>query len=151
MSLRSDEAILTTGRRLGVLALAALLGGCVALGWRFGPGYPCSSGTLFAQPPVVVQRGEEYFLTWTQGEYPYFFVPSYAAMDGRLVFAMTATSSSGSLAGRDRELQIEGAENLLALRTGGAFWWEREPEPDGRFVALTIIEDSGSAPAALSP
>ena len=81
-------------------------------------------------------------MTWTQGTYPYFFQPDYKAMDGRLVFALAATSSSGSLAGRHREMKIEGADNLEALQRGGAYWWEREPEPDGRFVHMQITEQS---------
>jgi hypothetical protein len=121
-----------------VVALVALvfLGGCVALGWRFGPGYSCASEDMFAQPPVVVHRGDERFLAWTQGEYPFFFEPSYHVMDGRLVFAMVATSSSGNLAGRYREMRIEDADNLEALERGGAFWWE----PDESFVRLKVVE-----------
>ena len=123
-----------------VVAAASIisLGGCVALGWKFGPGFPCTEGKLFEDPPVVEHRGDGYFLTWTQGQYPFFFQPNYKVLDGRLVFAVAATSSSGSLAGRQREMRIEGKANLQALRSGGAAWWEREPEPDGRFVKLEM-------------
>jgi hypothetical protein len=130
-----------------VVAAALLVGGCVALGWRFGPGFSSADTALFSQPPVVVHRGEEYFLAWTQGRHPFFFQPSYKAMDGRLVFALVATSSSGNLAGRHREMKIEGAENTLALQHGGAYWWEPEPEPDGRLVQLKIVEQSPQATA----
>lgn len=127
-----------------VLTATLLLGGCVALGWGFGPGFSLTDkpldGALFSAPPLVVPRGEGYFLTWRQGSYPYFFQPDYKAMNGRLVFALVATSSSGSLAGRHREMKIEGAENLQALKRGGAYWWEREPEPNGTFVPLKIVE-----------
>jgi len=125
-----------------VLMATLLLGGCVALGWRFGPGFSSRDASLFSAPPVVEHRGEEYFLVWTQGSYPFFFQPDYKAMDGRLVFAMVATSSSGSLAGRHREMKIEGADNLQALQRGGAYWWEREPEPNGTFVPLKVVEPS---------
>ncbi|MFZ5471451.1 MAG: hypothetical protein ACOZIN_18665 [Myxococcota bacterium] len=132
------------------LTTTVLLGGCIALGWRFGPGFALTDTpldeALFSEPPVVVHRGEEYFLTWTQGSYPYFFQPNYKAMDGRLVFALVATSSSGNLAGRHREMKIEGAHNLQALQRGGAYWWQREPEPDGNFVPLKIVEPSPPAP-----
>jgi hypothetical protein len=129
------------GRALvvGLLLTAAfVLVGCGALGWRFAPGYSSSDKALFSEPPVVEHRGEDYFLAWIQGSHPFFFQPDYKPMDGRLVFAMVATSSSGSLAGHHREMKIEGAENVLALRRGGAFWWE--PEPDKRFVRLKIVE-----------
>jgi len=124
-----------------VLSANLLLGGCVASGWRFGPGYSSADRALFSAPPVVVHRGDEYFLTWTQGSHPFFFQPGYRTMNGRLVFALVATSSSGNFAGRHREMKIEGADNLRALR-GGCYWWEPEPEPDGRFVPLTVVEAS---------
>lgn len=131
--------------KLAVVLAAALLGGCVALGWRFGPGFSLS-GTLFSAPPVVVHRGQAYFLTWTQGSHPFFFEPTYEARDGRLLFALVATSSSGNLAGRPRELKIEGAANLEALQRGGAYWWEPEPEPEGTLVRLKLVEQPVPAP-----
>lgn len=138
--------IMTRTRLATALTVTLLLGGCVALGWRFGPGFSLTDAplaeALFSTPPVVRHRGEEYFLTWTQGSYPFFFQPDYKAMDGRLVFALVATSSSGNLAGRHREMKIEGADNLQALERGGAYWWEREPEPNGTFVPLKIVESS---------
>jgi hypothetical protein len=121
---------------LGTLFLCS----CVAMGWRFGPGFPCTRGPWFAEPPVVEHRGKDYFLTWTQGEHPFFFQPDYKVIKGRLVFAMVATASSGNLAGRHREMKLEGSDNLSALQHGGAFWWESEPEPEGTFVRLAVIE-----------
>lgn len=133
-------------RLVVVLGAVVVPTACVAMGWRFGPGFPCTRGTLFAQPPVVVQRGDGYVLAWTQGEYPFYFFPAYEVRDGRLIFALAATSSSGSLSGRYREMAIEGADNVRALQQGGAFWWEREPEPEGTFVKLEIIEPAPPAP-----
>ncbi|MBI5542364.1 MAG: hypothetical protein HY901_00630 [Deltaproteobacteria bacterium] len=49
---------------------------------------------------------------------------------------MAATTSSGNAAGRYQEIKVEGAENLLALRRGGAFWWQ----PDGSFLELRVVE-----------
>lgn len=121
-----------------LLATAFALGSCTGLGWGFGPGYSCSDTVLFSEPPVVEHRGANYFLAWTQGSHPFFFQPDYKPMDGRLVFAMVATSSSGNLAGQHRETRIEGPESILALRRGGAFWWEREPVE--RFVQLRVVE-----------
>ena len=117
-----------------------LLCGCVALGWRFGPGFSADNKALFAKPPVVEHRGDGFFLRWTQGSHPFFFKPSYEVRNGRLVFALVSTASSGNLAGRRREMKIEGADRILALRRGGAFWWEPDPEPDGRLVPLRIVE-----------
>ena len=138
----------TRASRVVVLVVAAatlLIGGCadvmVALGWRFGPGFSVRDSTLFAKPPVVVRRGGDYVLTWTQGTSPFFFEPSYEAMEGRLVFALVAGASSGNLAGRRREMKIEGIENVAALEGGGAYWWERTAEPSGRFVRLAVVPE----------
>jgi len=128
-------------RGLGALSAAFLFAGCVALGWRLGPGASLTDPALFAAPPVIERRGDAYLLVWTQGSYPFFFAPSYEPIDGRLVFALGATSSSGNLAGRRRELPIEGARSIEALRRGGAFWWERSPEPDGTLVPLRLVEE----------
>jgi hypothetical protein len=148
LSFNNQEKTMTsrlTSHWLALFGLASLLAGCVATGWQFGPGYSLNDtdtelGKLFTKQPVIEQRTGGYYLTWTQGDYPFFFQPDYKAMNGRLVFAMVATSSSGSLAGRYREMRIEGASNIDALREGGAFWWEREPEPNGKFVSLEIRE-----------
>lgn len=121
--------------------LAAASTGCVALGWRFGPGVSMRERRdLFAEPPVVEHRGQTYVLTWVQGGYPFFFEPGYQVMGDRLVFALVATASSGNLAGRRREMAIAGADAHRALERGGAFWWEPLPEPRGSLVPITIIE-----------
>src|SRR5262245_54105757 len=140
--------------RSGVAAakLAATLllgGGCVGLGWSFGPGFSSADKALFAKPPVVVHRADEFFLAWTQGSHPFFFQPNYRVRDGRLVFALVSTASSGNIAGRPREMKIQGNDNILALRRGGAYWWEREPAPGGRLVPLEIVEQS--APPTSKP
>ena len=126
-----------------VLVAMALLSGCVALGWRFGPVFSCKSTGMFAEPPIVVHRGPEYFLAWTYGKDAFFFRPGYKAMDGRLVFVLQGTSSSGNVSGRYTEMKIEGAENLLALQRGGAVWWE----PDGSHMQLEVVEHAHSGPA----
>ena len=125
---------------IAALLVSAHLAGCVALGWRFGPGRSCTDRTLFAEPPVVVHRAQGYFLTWTQGSHPYEFLPTYQAQNGQLVFALVAMSSSGNAAGKPHEIRIEGDENITALVRGGAIWWEAEPEPDGRRVPLKVLE-----------
>src|SRR5262249_28072471 len=128
-------------RAAGIIAVALLLfSGCVALGWRFGPGFSSDDKALFAEPPVVVHRADDFFLAWTQGSHPFFFQPGYRVKDGHLVFALVSTASSGRFAGQPREMKIEGNDNILALRRAGAYWWEPEPAPDGRLVPLKVVE-----------
>ena len=129
-----------------ILAVCLFFGGCVALGWRFGPGFSAADKSMFAEPPVVLHRGNGFFLVWTQGSHPFFFQPDYQEKDGRLVFALVSTSSSGNLAGQHREMRIEGDQNIRAMQHGGADWWEREPEPAGRFVRLRIVEQPATNP-----
>ena len=118
-----------------------VLTGCRALGWRFGPGFSLKDPTIFAAPPAVVRRDDGCFLTWIQGSTPFYFHPGYRVLDGRLVFSLQATSSTGSNgAGRRHEVKIEGAEAHEALQRG-AYWWEPDPEPDGSFVRLTVIDE----------
>jgi len=105
-----------------------------AMGWRFGPGLSCKATGLFAAPPVVVHRNSGYALAWTYGKDAFFFQPNYRALDGRLVFVLQATSSSGNVAGSRTEMPIDGTENVAALESGGAFWWE----PDGSYVKLEV-------------
>ena len=126
---------------MAVVAASVQLAACVDLGWRFGPGFSSTDKSLFATPPVVVHRSQEFFLAWTQGSHRFFFQPGYMAKDGRLVFALVSTASSGNLAGQQRELKIEGEANIAALRHGGAFWWERESRPDGRLVPLRLVAE----------
>ncbi len=107
------------------------LGACVAgrESW-----VSCRDPSHFVAPPRLVRRGQTSLLTYRQGSYPFAFFPSYAVADGRLVFRLGASSSSGSLAGRWREHRVEGAEELRALERGGAFW----AEPDGTLVRLQV-------------
>ena len=123
---------------IGLIALSTP--GCVALGWEFGPGMSSRSEALFSTPPVIVRRAGGYALSWSYGTAGFFFQPGYKALDGRLVFSLQGSSSSGSLAGRRVELAIEGVEELAALEHGGAFWWE----PDGSLLELAVVD---AAPA----
>lgn len=128
---------------LAVSAAAIFLAGCVGLDWSFAPGSSSKPGAQFAEPPFVVHRRDEYFLAWTYGKDAFFFLPGYEAINGRLVFTLQATSSTGNLTGRCTEMKIEGPDNLLALKRGGAYWWE----PDGSYVPLRIVEQSPPTPA----
>ncbi len=131
-----------------LLAVSALTAGCApkpsgstatastAMGWRFGPGLSCRDEALFAAPPVVLHRGGTYALAWTYGSQPFFFRPEYKPLDGRLVVALQATSSSGNVANQRTELRIEGADSVAALEHGGAYFWE----PDGTYVKLDVAD-----------
>jgi hypothetical protein len=131
-----------------VLATSApLLDGCVALGWCFGPGVSVRDPNgHFAEPPVVERRPDGWVLAWTQGRFPFFFEPSYEPIDDRLVFALAGTASSGNLAGRRRELRIEGEAAIAALEQGGAFFWEPEPAPRGSLLRLRVLPQASAPP-----
>jgi hypothetical protein len=64
----------------------------------------------------------------------FYYRPGYAAREGALWFSLQATSSSGSVAGKEVEMLIEGQKEIAALKSGGAIWWAS----DGSRVPLTI-------------
>ncbi len=113
-----------------------LLGGCVALGWQFGPGFASTDTARFGAPPVVVHEGDRYTLAWTYGTDGYYFSPGYRVIDAKLVFSLQATSSTGSRTGTTGMIPIDEGEAIQALRAGGAWWWE----PDGAFTKLEIVD-----------
>lgn len=88
----------------------------------------------FMESPHIVARPNEYSLRWRYGTWGFFFEPSSKIVDGSLLFALQATSSSGSLKGRYGEIPIRDAKRVHALESGGAFWIE----PDGRRVRLEV-------------
>ena len=129
------------------LAVALAASGCTALGWRFRPGSSCRNAGLFAKTPIVERRSDGDFLTWTYGESAFFFQPGYRAIDGRLVFSLQGSSSSGDVRGRRGEVRIEGAENIAVLEAGGAVWWE----PDGSYLAIEVVGLAPGGAAAVAP
>ncbi|MCA9630387.1 MAG: hypothetical protein KC766_22105 [Myxococcales bacterium] len=108
-----------------------------ALGWRPGPGFSCNDSTLFEKCPEVVQRGDEWFLRWTYGSDAFYYTPNYEPRDGRLVFSLRATTSTGNPSGKSTALEIEDEQAIRALRQGGAVWWE----PDGSYVPLRVVPE----------
>jgi hypothetical protein len=90
---------------------------------------------MFVNPPVVVKRGEAYFLRWKQGTYPFYFYPDDEVRNGQLWFAMGATTSTGNASGREIEIPIKGKRKVEALKQGGAVWWE----PDRSTVSLEVV------------
>ena len=88
----------------------------------------------FMEAPHIVARSDGYRLRWRYGKWGFFFEPSSKMVDGQLLFALQATSSSGSLTGRYGEMPIAGPKRIHALENGGAFWIE----PDGRRVRLEV-------------
>ena len=63
----------------------------------------------------------------------YYFVPSYKVKQGALYFSLQGTTSSGQISGKEGRLPIVGDEQLHALRSGGAYWWNT----DGSATKLT--------------
>jgi len=118
---------------LATLAIAVTLVACFGA----GPGFSSEGGSLFAAPPVVEERAGTYRLVWTQGTYPFYFHPDTEIHEGRLVFVVRATTSSGYLVGRRREEPIDAPEQVRALARG-VYFWEPEPAPRGRLVPLVV-------------
>lgn len=119
-------------------ALAAALtcaAGCAALGWEFAPGFSARDGYHFASPPVIEHRSSGEYLVWTYGTGPFYASPRYRPINGRLVFSLQGTTSTGTATGRRAAMRIEGREALDALAQGGAYWWE----PDRSFVLLERV------------
>lgn len=124
-------------RALVVLIPLLCLGGC---GFVFGPGYGSADRHYFAEQPVIVHTGTQYALRWRYGSMGFYFFPGYAVRDGRLIFSLQGTSSTGSRSGREQLLPIEDPKAIAALRTAGAFWWE----PNGTLTPLTVLEANQS-------
>lgn len=55
----------------------------------------------------------------------FFFQPSSKVVHGELLFSLQATSSSRAYQGRYGEVLIDDPNKIQALKTGGAFWIER--------------------------
>lgn len=89
---------------------------------------------LFAEPPHIVRSNESYRLEWRYGAWGFYFRPASKVVDGELLFALGATTSSGNLAGKTGEVPITDPTSIRALETGGAYWLE----PDGRKVRLRV-------------
>lgn len=135
--------------------LVAGLSACVGLGWQFGPGFSSTDRGAFATAPVILHgdicgirdavrsvdvpctdNGPVYALSWTYGDNGFFFQPNCRAMEGKLVCVLQATSSSGSLRGRQGVTPISRPEDVFALETGGAWWWESS----GAHTRLAIVD-----------
>src|SRR5688572_21405829 len=112
-------------RSLPLLLVAGLLFGCAA--FRFGPGFSMTDPGYFSEPPHIVSQAGGYSLRWRYGTWGFFFQPESKVVAGQLLFALQATSSSGSLSGRYGELPISDPKRIRALESAGAFWLE----PDG--------------------
>jgi len=111
------------------------LTGCVS--YFFGPGFSSTDKNYFAEPPVIVKKGEQYVLRWNYGSIGHYYIPRYEVREGALWFSLQGTSSSFSLAGKEVEMLIKGQKKIAALRTGGALWWSR----DGSLVPLIVKEE----------
>jgi hypothetical protein len=101
---------------------------------RPGGGYSLDDPNYFAERPYVVGGADQYSLCWRYGTMGFFFQPSSRIVNGKLVFALHGTSSSGTLTGRHGKALISDPHAVDALHSGGAFWLE----PDGTEVKLDV-------------
>ncbi|HTI72594.1 MAG TPA: hypothetical protein VMF06_21645 [Candidatus Limnocylindria bacterium] len=115
-----------------MLLVAGGLAGCAI--FRFEPGFSMTDPEYFSEPPRIVAKPEGYSIRWRYDRMGFFFQPESKVVEGQLLFALQATSSSGSLSGRYGESPISGPKRLYALESGGAFWLE----PDGRKIRLEV-------------
>ena len=118
---------------VGIVLVSALLGG-VSSSSLFQSSYSLKDPNHFGDVPYVQSDESGASLRWTYGTIGFFFSPESKVIDGRLVFALRATSSSGALAGKPGRRAIERKPELEALKTKGAYW----REPNGREVKLEV-------------
>ncbi len=131
-----------------VLLLTVLPIFCVGcIGFFFGPGFSSTDKNYFAVPPVVVKKGEQFVLRWRYGSMGFYYRPRYEVRGGALWFSLQATSSSGSVAGREVEMLIEGQKEISAVKNGGAIWWAS----DGSRVPLAVKEEPNQPPEPTAP
>ncbi len=116
-----------------LVLFAVLVSGCVSN----GPVFSARDDTMFGSAPVVIRHKSYAVLTWTQGSFPFFFLPQSQIVEGKLVFSVRGSASSGSLAGQMRQVTIETPEELMALDRG-VFFWEPEPKPRGTLVPIEV-------------
>lgn len=129
---------------VALLLLPILLSTCATSpAWQHGPGFSMHDSSYFMESPYIAQKGNEYFLRWRYGSMGFYFFPESRVQDGRLIFSLQVTSSSGSRSGRLGEVKIAGERKIHALETGGAFWWE----PDGQKIQLKIVKELSNKPA----
>lgn len=136
-SIRAGYRRILSTRPMGWVLTALLLGpgllvGCGSFG--FGPGYSMRDPGYFSEFPHIVSRTNGYCLRWRYGTWGFHFRPESKVVDGRLLFALQATSSSGSRRDRYDEMAIVARREIQALENGGAFWLE----PNGRKIQLEI-------------
>ena len=119
-------------RLLSLFLGLGILAGCCA--YCFGPGFSMSDPQYFSESPYIVVKPDGYCLRWRYGKWGFYFSPESRVRDGQLVFALQATTSTGSARGRYGEVAITDPKRIHALETGGAFWLE----PDGRKIPLEV-------------
>ena len=121
-------------REVSQFLLFALLLSCGCVGNHFRPGFSMTDPQYFSELPYIIAKPEGYSLRWRYGLRSFYFYPRSKVVGGQLLFALQATTSTGSPGGRYVELPITGSKRILALESGGAFWLE----PGGRKVKLEV-------------
>jgi len=115
-----------------LLAFLSLLAGC--MGMRFSPGISMTDKDYFMEPPYIAATPDGYNLRWRYGTSGSSFLPSYKAVNGRLLLGVSGKPTSDQLAGQYGSLPITCDICVHALQQGGAFW----VEPNGRQVRLEV-------------
>ena len=116
-----------------LLAFLSLAGGC-STGGHFSPGISMTDKQYFMEPPYIAATPDGYNLRWRYGTMGFYFLPASRAEDGRLLFTLYQTTSTGHVPGQYGELPITCEKCIHALQRGGAFW----VEPDRREVRLEV-------------
>ena len=92
--------------------------------------------------PYFVKEEGRYFIEWTQGEWPFAFFPDTKISNGKAIFEVKGTSSSGDLRGRIRRDEIKKNKIKSLIDLGEAYW----KEPNGTLIRLEFKSESNQSP-----
>ena len=119
--------------RLIIITFIAQVG-CISP--RFQSAWSCDDPEYFSERPYIQQRGESYELQWKYGSWGFYFFPESKVVNGELLFALQAASSTGNRRGKLGSVPINNPKHVTALRNKGAFWLE----PNGSKILLKVIQ-----------
>lgn len=94
---------------------------------------------LFADPPDIVKQADAYVLRYRFAEHAFLFTPAARVEDGKLIYFLSATTSTGNPGGKVRLIPIDDPKQLDALKQGGAYW-----ENQDRLIKLEIVDETKS-------
>jgi len=103
---------------------------------RFQSSWSCDDPGYFCERPHIQQCGESYELQWKYGSLGFYFLPVSKVVNGQLLFALQATTSTGNRHGKIGSVPITNPRHVAALRNKGAFWLE----PNGSKIPLKVVQ-----------